>query len=128
MWIASSLTGAGAGVSVTLAALTLSAFIASAILIAFSFTHAERGEKVTQLWISLIDSYRQYLNIAKGLLVVTSAPVFILYIAISILSQTIRNINLPCTREAKSTSESLRNVVGEGFVTVEARRLIKEIK
>merc|ERR1712038_2161111 len=35
---------------------------------------------------------------------------------------------LPCTEHSKTATESLRDVVGEGFVTVEARRLIKEIK
>eukprot|EP00551_Chaetoceros_affinis_P008204 CAMPEP_0203665284 /NCGR_PEP_ID=MMETSP0090-20130426/2532_1 /ASSEMBLY_ACC=CAM_ASM_001088 /TAXON_ID=426623 /ORGANISM="Chaetoceros affinis, Strain CCMP159" /LENGTH=893 /DNA_ID=CAMNT_0050528793 /DNA_START=83 /DNA_END=2764 /DNA_ORIENTATION=- len=128
MWIASSLAGAGAGVSVTLAALTLSAFIASAILLAFSFTHAEREERVTQLWMNLIEKYDQYLNIAKGLLVVTSAPVFIIYIAISFLNQSVRNINLPCSKKTRTTSESMKNVIGEGLVTEEARRLIKEVK
>ena len=67
LWIASSLAGAGAGVSVTLAVLTLSAFVASAILIALSFNHVEREEKVTQLWMNLIKKYDQYLNIARGL-------------------------------------------------------------
>ncbi len=128
MWIAGSLAGAGAGVSTTLAALTLSAFIASAILIAFSLSHAEREERVTQLWMNLIEKYHDYLNIAKGLLVVTAAPVFAVYLAVSFLNQSVRNINLPCSRKARTSNESLKDVVGEGLVTEEARRFIKEVK
>ncbi len=128
LWIASSLAGAGAGVSVTLAALTLSAFVASAILLASSFSSTERGERVYQVWMDLVEKYRKYLNIAKGLLVVTTAPVFVVYLALSFLNQSVRNINLPCSRKTKKKSESLRDVIGEGYVTIEARRLIREIK
>lgn len=128
MWIASSLAGAGAGVSVTLAALTLSAFIASAILLASSFTHVERSERVKEVWNNLLEKYESHLNIAKGLLVVTTTPVFCVYLAVSFLVQFIRNINLPCSKDAKPNTESLRDVVGEGYVSVEARRLIREIK
>ncbi len=128
LWIASSLAGAGAGVSVTLAALTLSAFVASSILLASSFTHAERKEKVFQLWMKLMEKYRSYLNVAKGLLVVTSSPVFIVYLAVSFINQTIRNINLPCSRTSPKNTQSLKNIMGEGFFTTEARRLIREVK
>ena len=128
LWIASSLAGAGAGVSVTLAALTLSAFVASAILLASSFTHIERKEKVFQLWMSLVEKYRSYLNLAKGLLVVTSAPVFVLYLSVSFLHQTIRNVNCFCPSKTPVNTESLRHVAGAGFVTNEARRLIREVK
>mmetsp|Transcript_1757 Transcript_1757/g.1957 ORF Transcript_1757/g.1957 Transcript_1757/m.1957 type:complete len:902 (-) Transcript_1757:112-2817(-) len=127
MWIASSLAGAGAGVSVTLAALTLSAFVASSILLAASFSNAERGEKVNEVWKNLLESYSKYLNVAKGLMVVTCAPVFLVYLAVSFLNQSIRNINLPCSRKTQRT-ESLKDVVGAGLFTVEARRLIKEVK
>lgn len=128
MWIAASLAGAGAGVSVTLAALTLSAFIASAILLASSFNHIERGERFNQVLSSLLEKYRAYLNIAKGLVVVTSSPIFIVYLALSFVNQTIRNFKCPCTRNVKTTTESLRDVMGAGHLTVEARRLIREIK
>lgn len=128
MWVSSSLAGAGAGVSTTLAALTLSAFVASAILLVSSFSHAERGERVTQVWMGLMESYAKYLNVAKGLLVVTTSPVFIVYLAVSFLNQSVRNINLPCSKKEATNTESLRNVVGHGFFTVEARRLIREVK
>ena len=129
MWVASALAGAGAGVSVTLAALTLSAFVASAIMIAASFSHTERGEKVLEVWMNLVESYRQYLNVAKGLLVVTTSPVFLVYLAVSFLNQSIRNINLPCSKKEENLDpRSLRNVMGKGLVTDEARRLIREVK
>lgn len=129
MWIASSLAGAGAGISVTLAALTLSAFVGSAILLASSFNHTERGERVSQVWMDLIEKYAAYLNIAKGLLVVTTAPVFIVYLAYSFLNQVIRNIKSPCSKHTQqSDTESLRDVIGSGLITVEARRLIREVR
>ena len=128
MWIAASLAGAGAGVSVTLAALTLSAFVASAILLASSYNHIERGERFNEVLSSLIDKYRAYLNIAKGLVVVTSAPIFIVYLALSFVNQGLRKIKCPCTKNVKTTTESLRDVIGAGHLTIEARRLIREMK
>ena len=127
LWVGSCLLGAGAGVSITLIVLTLSAFFASAIMMASGFSNIEREERVYELWMNLIDKYRQYLNVAKGLLVVTSSPLFLVYLALSFINQSIRNMNLPCSRNLNS--QSLVNVVrGDGIVTVEARRLIREIK
>jgi len=125
LWIASALHGAGAGVSVTLAALTLSAFVASAILLASGFGSEEK-DKFEKVWKDLLEKNRKYLNFAKGLLVFTSTPVFIVYLAVSFLNQSIRNIKLPCSSKKRNT-DSLKDIMGEGFVTVEARRLIKEI-
>ena len=75
MWISASPAGAGAGLSTTLAALTLSSFVASAVFLASSYSQMERIEQVRALWNKLLTNYAKYLNIAKGLLVVTCAPV-----------------------------------------------------
>mmetsp|Transcript_1128 Transcript_1128/g.1704 ORF Transcript_1128/g.1704 Transcript_1128/m.1704 type:complete len:822 (+) Transcript_1128:37-2502(+) len=128
MWIALSLAGAGAGISVTLGALTFSAFVSSAMLIAFGLSRSEMEERVMQLWMKLMEKYHEHLNIAKGLLVLTSAPVFIVYIGISFLNQSIRNIFLLCSKKGKMNNESLKIGVFEGLVTDAARRLIKEVK
>eukprot|EP00551_Chaetoceros_affinis_P007010 CAMPEP_0203684904 /NCGR_PEP_ID=MMETSP0090-20130426/48272_1 /ASSEMBLY_ACC=CAM_ASM_001088 /TAXON_ID=426623 /ORGANISM="Chaetoceros affinis, Strain CCMP159" /LENGTH=409 /DNA_ID=CAMNT_0050554085 /DNA_START=1115 /DNA_END=2341 /DNA_ORIENTATION=- len=128
MWIALSLAGAGAGISVTLGALTFSAFVSSAMLIAFGLSRSEMEERVMQLWMKLMEKYHEHLNIAKGLLVLTSAPVFIVYIGISFLNQSIRNIFLLCSKKGKMNNESLKIGVFEGLVTEAARRLIKEVK
>jgi hypothetical protein len=130
LWIAASLTGAGAGLTTTLSALTLSAFVASAIFIAVSQGKAQDREDWVKVRLeTILNKYETYLDIGKGLLVVTCLPVAIVYLAVSFIVQTIRKMG--CT--ARCTSPNLRNGEVEGcgnaqFLTVEALNLIKQFR
>jgi hypothetical protein len=125
MWVSASLAGAGEGVSTTLAALTLSAFIASAVFLAFSYTEKEQEQRLGLLWAKFLGKYGDMLDIAKGLIVVTCAPVAVVYFISSFLNQVIRKYN-PWSK-APSTSDSTQHIDTDGFVTVEARRLLRAI-
>jgi len=130
MWISASLAGAGAGLSTTLAALTLSSFVASAVFLASSYSQMERIEQVRALWNKLLTNYAKYLNIAKGLLVVTCAPVAAIYLAMSFLVQAIRKIKLPCSNGTKpkdDKNESMGNLPMSNYITDEASQLVAEV-
>lgn len=127
MWVGASLSGAGAGVSTTLAAFTLSSFIAAAIFLAISFKKIERTEQLQKIGDALVDKYGNHFDIFRGLLVVTCTPVFLFYFFISFVIQRIRSIS-GCYTKPPSDTMSLKNVVASGWFTVEARRLIREFQ
>ena len=128
MWISASLAGAGAGLSTTLAALTLSSFIASAIFLISSFNALEREKQFVDLWEKLLENYGTYLDVAKGLLVITCLPVAIVYLSCSFFVQAIRNMKLPCARKHDNDVSDSDVIVGASLVTVEARHLIKSFR
>ena len=126
MWISASLAGAGAGLSTTLAALTMSSFVASAIFLITSFKAVQREEQVMQLWKKLIDNYGNYLDVAKGLLVATCLPIAIVYLSVSFLVQLIRGMKFKCSRVTEDDEDN--SIVGATLVTAEARALMKQFK
>lgn len=131
MWISASLAGAGAGLSTTLAALTLSSFVASAVLLAASFNAAEREEQIMALWQKLLDNYGTYLDVAKGLVVVTCLPVAVVYLSVSFLVQCIRRMKLQCSRQTEDDEDDDEKediIIGASLLTAEARRLVKEFR
>ncbi len=129
MWISASLAGAGAGLSTTLAALTLSSFIASAIFIAASFSSIEREEQTKQFVDKILRDYEKYLDVAKGLLVATCLPVTIVYFSVSILVQAIRKVRRKCfEKNENDDNDSDGGIPGGQILTSEARSLIKEIR
>lgn len=129
MWISASLAGAGAGLSTTLAALTLSSFIASSIFLASSFNALERDEHIKELWQKIMDNYGNYLDVAKGLLVATCLPVAIVYLSVSVLVQAIRKMKRTCFEKNDDDDEdSDHGIPGGNILTSEARTLINEIR
>lgn len=125
MWVSASLAGAGEGISTTLAAVTLSSFVASSVFLALSYSKKEQEKRFSVLWTRFMEKYGSMLDIAKGLLVVTCAPVAIVYFISSFLNQVIRRYN-PCSK-APGSSASTRHIDTGGFITLEARRLVKAI-
>ena len=129
MWISASLAGAGAGLSTTLAALTLSSFVASAVFLASSYSVLEREEQVQQLWTKIITNYEGYLDIAKGLLVATCLPVGIVYFSVSVLVQSIRKMKQKWScKKSDGSLDSDDGIPGGYMLTTEARALIMEIR
>lgn len=128
MWVGASLSGAGAGVSTTLAALTFASFIAAAIFLAISFKRIEREEQLQRIKEQLVAKYGDHFDIFRGLLVVTCTPVFLLYFAVSFVIQQIRNLTFCTYARPPPNTTSLRDVVAGGWCTIEARRLIREFR
>jgi len=125
IWVSSSLAGAGAGVSATLAALTLGAFVASAIFLVAGFDQFEREEQAILIWANIVEKYASVLDPVRGLLIVTCTPIAACYILVSVFKQLIRNCKCCAGNSPPTNTESLRNVTGGACLTVEARRLVR---
>lgn len=93
---------------------------------AVSYSRIEREKQIGKLWAKILEKYGSYLDIARGLLVVTCAPVFLIYFFVSYVIQSIRNFDCCFYAAPPTDTTSLRYVGGAGLVTVEARRLIRE--
>jgi len=130
VWVGASLSGAGAGVSTTLGALTLASFIAAAVFLAISFNIQEREEQLEKIGAQLKEKYGNHFDIFRGLLIVTISPVFLIYFGISFVIQRIRRA--PCVTYEYSkppeNTQSIRHIDRAGWFTTEARRLIREFQ
>jgi len=125
MWVSASLAGAGGGFTVALAAITLAAFVASGVFLAISYKRIEREEKIRDLWKILLEKYGTYLDVIRGLLIVTCAPVAVLYIFVSGLKQRIRSMKFKCATPPEFSTRTLTtNRIT--WLTVEGRTLLKE--
>mmetsp|Transcript_16023 Transcript_16023/g.30228 ORF Transcript_16023/g.30228 Transcript_16023/m.30228 type:complete len:866 (-) Transcript_16023:328-2925(-) len=127
-WVSASLAGAGAGVSATLTALTLASFIAAAIFLAISYERIERKEHLKKIGDQLVEKYGNHFNVFRGLLIVTCTPVFLLYFFVSFVIQRIRDLPFCPYTKPPVTTMSLRHVGGSGWLTIEARRLLREFQ
>jgi len=127
MWISSCLAGAGTGVSTTLTALTFSAFAASAVFMIGGYSAYERNQRLLSLWDKIVDKYGSLLDPVRGLLIITSTPVGLIYLFISFVRQGLRKMNTCCSTPPTDTV-SLKYIGGAGWLTIEARRLIRLVK
>ena len=130
MWVTASLAGAGSGVTTALTAFTLAAFIASAVFLAVSFNHVERDEQIAGIKVKIVEKYGNHLDLFRGLLIVTCTPIVVVWIFLSMFIQGTRNLATKCFGLARPASDtaSLRNVYGAGYITSEARRLVREFQ
>jgi hypothetical protein len=130
MWVTASLAGAGSGVTTALTAFTLAAFVASAVFLAVSFNHVERDEQITGMKTKFVEKYGNQLDLFRGLLIVTCSPIVVVWILLSAFIQGTRNLATKCFGLARPPSDtsSLRHVYGAGYITVEARRLMREFQ
>jgi hypothetical protein len=128
MWVGASLAGAGAGVSTTLAAVTLACFIAVSIFLAISYGKIERKEQLKRIGDELVEKYGNHFDIFRGLLIVTCTPVFLVYFFISFIIQRIRSVTFFVYSKPPDNTQSMRNVAGSGWFTIEARRFIREFQ
>jgi len=99
MWVTTSLAGTAAGVTAALAALTLASFVASAMFVAVSFSKEERSQNAAAVFERVREKYGKHLDVARGLFVVTCAPVVLLYLGFSMTNQFVRRIGIfPCSQ------------------------------
>jgi len=116
------------GVSTTLAVLTLSSFAASAVFLAKSFSKIEQDAYLQQVWNKIIEKHGHYMDVARGLLVLSCSPIYLAYFCTSFVKQQLRNIACLKYKRPANDSKSVRNIEGKGWVTLEARRLIREYR
>jgi len=127
MWVTASLAGAGPGFTFALAAITLAAFVASGVFIATSYKRIEREQRISDLWNAIVEKYGSYLNIVRGLLVVTCTPVAIAYVLVSGLKQRVRALKIfRCSVPPQSTRNMSKPDNLRGWLTIEGRDLVRE--
>lgn len=120
IWVTTSLSGMASGVTSALAALTLASFVASAVFIAVSFNRDERTENAAAVFNRLRDKYGENLDIARGLFVVTCAPILLIYFCFSITNQLIRKTRIfPCSEPVGDSND---------IFTTRTRRQIEQMK
>lgn len=122
VWLTASLAGIAAGVASALMALTLASFIGSAVFIASSVTYVEGKTHATGVWERIKAKYGTHMDIVRGLAVVTLAPIFLIFLVMSMLNQCIRRCGLPCSKKLKTEEER------KDFVTKKARRAIETVQ
>jgi len=122
MWVSASLAGAGAGFTFALVSITIAAFIASGVFLVTSYKRIEREKSIQSFWDTIVEKYGSYLNIVRGLLIVSSAPVAILYIFVSGLKQRVRSLKFLKTRDL-AKPDTMRT-----WLTVEGQNLIREFR
>ncbi|KAL7531828.1 hypothetical protein ACHAXR_005796 [Thalassiosira sp. AJA248-18] len=101
MWVSTSLAGTAAGVTSALAALTLASFVASAMFVAVSFSKEERSRNSVLVLERVREKYGKHLDVARGLFVVTCAPIVLVYFGLSMTNQFIRRVGIfPCSQSS----------------------------
>ena len=122
IWLTASLAGIAAGVSTALLAITLAAFIGSAIFMASSMRHDERKVHAKGFWERIKDKWGDHLDIVRGMATVLLAPVAIIYLILSMINQSVRRIGLPVSKSFGTEEER------KDFVTKRARSQIRTFK
>ena len=108
--------------STALLAITLAAFVGSAIFMASSIRHDERKVHAKGFWERIKDKWGDHLDIVRGMATVLLAPVAIVYLFLSMINQSVRRIGLPMTKPLESDEER------KDFVTKRARSQIRTFK
>jgi hypothetical protein len=105
VWVTSSLAGVAAGVASALGALTLASFIGSAVFVSASISYSDQIDYAFSLRDRIVDKYGDHLNVARGLAVAMLTPAFLIHLVLSFLNQSIRKLDLPCSKKIKSEEE-----------------------
>jgi len=103
MWCAASLVGAGEGISSAIAAFTFTSFVGSFIFLGATLSRNQQKEAVTEYVANLVEAYEGYLDVIKGLFIITCLPLVFFYIAVSFVNQCMRKIGCPCNKRKVTT-------------------------
>ena len=98
-WITISLNAASNLITNTLIILTLAAFVGSALFLASTFSREELKAEQKELWQTFAEKYESWLDVIRGLVLVTMLPVTLLYLTLSFINQSIRKLSLPCSKK-----------------------------
>mmetsp|Transcript_27450 Transcript_27450/g.32013 ORF Transcript_27450/g.32013 Transcript_27450/m.32013 type:complete len:861 (-) Transcript_27450:1289-3871(-) len=128
MWVTASLAGVGAGVSTTLTALVAASFVAGVVFLTIAYNSEERQERMDNMKQALLEKYGGFMDVFRGLLIVTCTPLFMVYFVISFIIQRIRSLTFLAYSKPPSNTPSLRDITGNGWFTIEARRMIRQFK
>jgi hypothetical protein len=128
MWVSASLAGAGRGVTPALAALTLAGFIGTTVFFAVSFSREDRKARRKIVWSNIKADYGGWLDVFRGLIVLTCTPVILVYFAFSVVTQAVRKMRLPFSKTISDLPEPNGIIESEDFVTKKTRKHIGVFK
>lgn len=139
MWVTASLSGIGSGVAGVLLALTLASFAGTVIFLAASFSRPDQKEQANAVWARVKAKYGAHLDTARGLALVVTLPLAVIYIGLSFLNQCVRKTGIfRCSRAAKSDASdntaidaggrSESNVQKTDWLTERTRQQVKVFK
>jgi len=119
MWLTASLAGVTAGLTSALMAMTLASFVGSVIFIAMTRSRTEGKEQAASVWKRVVENFGDYMDVARGLFIITLTPFIFIYLILSILNQMVRKLEWPCSKENK-TPETQND-----FLTKRARKQVR---
>lgn len=132
LWIGSNFAGVGAGVSTTLAALTLSLFVASSVFFAISFENLDEKRHLAVIGEQFNNKFGNLFDILRGLLMITCTPFFLVYFAVSFIKQSIRtwlnNGSICCKNDLINDDENNETKRARNWLTPEVRILMDEFR
>jgi hypothetical protein len=128
MWVSASLAGAGRGVTPALAALTLAGFVGTTVFFAVSFSREDRKAKRKIVWSKVTADYGGWLDVFRGLVVLTCTPVILVYFAFSVVNQAVRKMRLPFSMPISDSPGPNGIIESEDFVTKKTRKHIDVFK
>lgn len=103
MWVTASLSGVGSGVAAVLLALTLASFAGTFIFLAASFSRPDQKEQAKAVWGRVKAKYGAHLDAARGLAIVVTLPLALIYIGLSFMNQCVRRTGFfRCSRAVRS--------------------------
>ena len=120
IWVVASLLGAGAGIGSAMIAFAMSVFVGMGIILLTVFYKVyKEGEASMKEWIRKYDSY---IDIAKGLFLVTSGPFLIAYLFLSAANQGTRKVLV------RIGVKQNRSVLEEGMITKRTSEQVEAFK
>lgn len=125
MWCAASLAGAGEGLSRAFFSFALASFTAVGIFTFPMTTAFQLRDDQARMKETFLEAYSSYLDIFRSLLVITCAPIALLYLFWSALNQCVRQMSFPCSKKITRPSPP-RNKNWKSWLTDETLQLIDE--
>ena len=123
LWASASLSGAAAGVTPTLSALTLASVAGAAILWAAVFSKEEIDRSGKASLTKVKEKFGNLFDIVRGLFVWTCSPIIVSYFLLSVINQLVRRLRLnPCAQPASDSGSNA------GILTVTAESQLKAMK
>eukprot|EP00567_Pseudictyota_dubia_P016077 CAMPEP_0197436476 /NCGR_PEP_ID=MMETSP1175-20131217/3917_1 /TAXON_ID=1003142 /ORGANISM="Triceratium dubium, Strain CCMP147" /LENGTH=900 /DNA_ID=CAMNT_0042965775 /DNA_START=350 /DNA_END=3052 /DNA_ORIENTATION=+ len=116
MWVTASLAGMGSGVTAALLALTLASFAGTFVFLAASFSRPDQKEQAKAVWRRVKAKYGDHLDTARGLAIVVTLPLALIYVGLSFINQCVRRTRIfRCSRSPeRSTADDDSDQGGDG--------------
>lgn len=124
LWASASLAGTAAGVTTSLATLTLASLVGSAIFMSASFSKDHRKNSTKAVIDRLREKYSSSLDYLRGAFVVTCLPFIAVYFLLSMINQYFRKSGInPIAQPSKENAGDSTSIL-----TVKAEKQLNRMK